>query len=103
MPSTHHGLLTGPALCSPPLESICPHVRIRSLRDRSLSSLLPSLVLPSLLTPRQVGYTDMPSRMAGQSSSLYANNITKLLLSAGPFTGGPKAHFAVDHADPVIR
>ncbi|KXZ41540.1 hypothetical protein GPECTOR_405g242 [Gonium pectorale] len=50
-----------------------------------------------------LGYTDMPSRMAGQSSSLYANNISKLLLSAGPFTGGPKGHFAVDHADPVIR
>ncbi len=50
-----------------------------------------------------IGYTDMPSRMAGQSSSLYANNISKLLLSAGPFTGGPKAHFAIDHADPVIR
>ncbi|GLC33858.1 hypothetical protein PLESTB_000811600 [Pleodorina starrii] len=50
-----------------------------------------------------VGYTDMPSRMAGQSSSLYANNISKLLLSAGPFTGGPKGHFKIDHADPVIR
>ncbi|GIL91984.1 hypothetical protein Vretifemale_19661, partial [Volvox reticuliferus] len=47
-------------------------------------------------TPNRVtviGYTDMPSRMAGQSSSLYANNISKLLLSAGPFTGGPKGHF----------
>ncbi|EFJ50339.1 hypothetical protein VOLCADRAFT_58405, partial [Volvox carteri f. nagariensis] len=50
-----------------------------------------------------VGYTDMPSRMAGQSSSLYANNISKLLLSAGPFTGGPKGHLKIDHADPVIR
>jgi len=28
-----------------------------------------------------VGYTDFPSRMANQSSSLYANNISKLLLS----------------------
>ncbi|KAG2424600.1 hypothetical protein HXX76_014327 [Chlamydomonas incerta] len=50
-----------------------------------------------------VGYTDMPSRMAGQSSTLYANNISKLLLSAGPFSGGPKGHFRIDHADPVIR
>lgn len=41
--------------------------------------------------------------MAGQSSTLYANNISKLLLSAGPFTGGPKGHFRIDHADPVIR
>jgi NAD(P) transhydrogenase len=39
----------------------------------------------------------------GQSSSLYSNNISKLLLSAGPFTGGPKDAFRIDHADPVIR
>ncbi|KAG2488659.1 hypothetical protein HYH03_012821 [Edaphochlamys debaryana] len=57
-------------------------------------------------TPNRVtviGYTDMPSRMAGQASSLYANNISKLLLSAGPFTGAPKNTFRIDHADPVIR
>lgn len=26
-----------------------------------------------------VGYTDLPSRLAGQSSSLYANNISKFM------------------------
>ena len=26
-----------------------------------------------------IGYTDFPSRLAGQSSALYANNISKLL------------------------
>lgn len=26
-----------------------------------------------------VGYTDLPSRMSGQSSALYSNNITKYL------------------------
>lgn len=26
-----------------------------------------------------IGYTDFPSRLGGQSSSLYANNITKFL------------------------
>ena len=31
-----------------------------------------------------VGYTDLPSRMATQSSALYANNIAKYLLSMGP-------------------
>lgn len=28
-----------------------------------------------------IGYTDFPSRLAGQSSALYANNITKFLSS----------------------
>ena len=32
-----------------------------------------------------VGYTDLPSRLPTQSSSLYGNNITKLLLSVGQY------------------
>ncbi|VDM03895.1 unnamed protein product [Schistocephalus solidus] len=31
-----------------------------------------------------VGYTDLPSRLAGQSSSLFANNIANFLLSMAP-------------------
>ena len=34
--------------------------------------------------PARTGYTDLPSRMATQSSALYANNIAKYLLSMGP-------------------
>ena len=34
-----------------------------------------------------IGYTDLPSRLATQSSTLYSNNISKFLLSMGPFTG----------------
>ena len=30
-----------------------------------------------------IGYTDLPSRLPTQSSTLYGNNITKLLLSMG--------------------
>ena len=44
-------------------------------------------------TPRGVtviGYTDLPSRLAQQSSTLYSNNISKFLLSMGPFTTGVK-------------
>ena len=28
-----------------------------------------------------IGYTDLPSRLAGQSSALYANNVSRLLLA----------------------
>jgi len=45
-----------------------------------------------------VGYTDFPSRLPAQSSTLYANNISKLLLSAGQ-----KEHFFLDTEDEVIR
>lgn len=30
-----------------------------------------------------IGYTDLPSRLPTQSSTLYANNISKFLLSIG--------------------
>eukprot|EP01042_Synura_sphagnicola_P032630 gene32630-41960_t len=35
---------------------------------------------------RVVGYTDMPSRLPGTSSALYATNVAKFLLSLGPAT-----------------
>ena len=50
-----------------------------------------------------IGYTDMPSRLPAQASSLYSNNISKLLLSAGPFSTGCKGQLAVDHADEAVR
>lgn len=46
-----------------------------------------------------IGYTDLPSRLATQSSTLYSNNITKFLLSMSPKEG----HFGVDLSDEVLR
>jgi len=45
-----------------------------------------------------IGYTDFPSRLPTQSSTLYSNNITKLLLSMGT-----KNYFDVDLNDEVVR
>lgn len=45
-----------------------------------------------------IGYTDLPSRLPTQSSTLYANNITKFLLSMGQ-----KDRFFVNLDDEVIR
>lgn len=45
-----------------------------------------------------IGYTDLPSRLPTQSSTLYGNNITKLLLSFGE-----KGHFDVDLEEEVTR
>lgn len=44
------------------------------------------------------GYTDLPSRLPTQSSTLYSNNITKFLLSLG---GDGK--FGIDLEDEVVR
>ncbi|KAJ9417720.1 NAD(P) transhydrogenase beta subunit-domain-containing protein [Fusarium oxysporum] len=46
-----------------------------------------------------IGYTDLPSRLPTQSSTLYSNNITKFLLSMAP---EPKA-FGIDLSDEVVR
>lgn len=45
-----------------------------------------------------IGLTDFPSRLPTQSSTLYANNISKFLLSIGE-----KQHFNIDMKDDVVR
>lgn len=45
-----------------------------------------------------VGYTDLASRLPTQSSTLYANNISKFLLSIGE-----KDHFDINLKDDVVR
>ncbi|KAH8116781.1 NAD transhydrogenase mitochondrial precursor [Phellopilus nigrolimitatus] len=46
-----------------------------------------------------IGYSDLPSRLPTQSSTLYSNNITKFLLSMSP----QEIHFGVDLSDEVVR
>ncbi|KAJ1451677.1 NAD(P) transhydrogenase beta subunit-domain-containing protein [Pelagophyceae sp. CCMP2097] len=50
-----------------------------------------------------LGYTDLPSRLARTSSDLFANNITKFLLSIGPFSTKIKDEFTIDHKDEAVR
>ncbi|EEC04253.1 NAD(P) transhydrogenase, putative [Ixodes scapularis] len=57
-----------------------------------------------------IGYTDLPSRMPTQSSTLYANNISKFLLGHcyDPtfkllWFSWPKGHYHIDLNDEVIR
>ncbi|KAL1979679.1 hypothetical protein VTN96DRAFT_5378 [Rasamsonia emersonii] len=46
-----------------------------------------------------IGYTDLPSRLPTQSSTLYSNNITKFLLSLAD----KEKNFAIDLSDEVVR
>ena len=50
-----------------------------------------------------LGYTDLPSRLPTTSSTLYANNISKFLLSAGPQTTKTPSYFYIDHNDEAVR
>jgi len=46
-----------------------------------------------------IGYTDFPSRLPTQSTSLYSNNITKFMLSMAPKDNA----FGIDLEDEVVR
>ncbi|KAK4164387.1 putative NAD(P) transhydrogenase mitochondrial precursor [Cladorrhinum sp. PSN259] len=46
-----------------------------------------------------IGYTDFPSRLPTQSSTLYSNNITKFLLSMAP----KEKEYGIDLTDEVVR
>jgi NAD(P) transhydrogenase len=46
-----------------------------------------------------IGYTDLPSRLPTQSSTLYSNNITKFLLSMTP----KEKEYGIDLSDEVVR
>ncbi|EFX04108.1 nicotinamide nucleotide oxidoreductase [Grosmannia clavigera kw1407] len=46
-----------------------------------------------------IGYSDMPSRLPTQSSTLYSNNITKFMLSMAPV----EKEFGIDLTDEVVR
>nr|CAB88572.2 related to mitochondrial nicotinamide nucleotide transhydrogenase [Neurospora crassa] len=47
----------------------------------------------------KTGYTDLPSRLPTQSSTLYSNNITKFLLSMAP----NNQEYGIDLQDEVVR
>ncbi|KAI4914780.1 hypothetical protein J4E90_004813 [Alternaria incomplexa] len=49
-----------------------------------------------------IGYTDLPSRLPTQSSTLYSNNVTKFLLSLNPKDKKEK-YYDVDLTDEVTR
>jgi len=49
----------------------------------------------------RAGYTDLPSRLPTQSSTLYSNNVTKFLLSITPPNTPSK--FSINLEDEVVR
>ena len=50
-----------------------------------------------------IGYTDLPSRLASTSSTLFGNNVAKLILSIGPQTTKEKGFFQIDLEDDAVQ
>jgi len=50
-----------------------------------------------------IGYTDLPSRLASTSSTLFGNNVAKFILSIGPQTTKEKGLFQIDLEDDAVQ
>jgi len=50
-----------------------------------------------------IGYTDLPSRLAATSSTLFGNNVAKFILSIGPQTTKEKGFFQIDMEDDAVQ
>jgi len=50
-----------------------------------------------------IGYTDLPSRLASTSSTLFGNNVAKFILSIGPQTTKEKGIFQIDLEDDAVQ
>lgn len=78
-------------------------------RDDAFSEIVQILILPVFFLQgvTHIGYTDLPSRMSTQASTLYSNNIIKLLKAISPdkenFYFDPKDNFDYGTLDHVIR
>jgi len=50
-----------------------------------------------------VGYTDLPSRLASTSSTLFGTNVAKFILSVGPQTTKEKGVYQIDLEDDAVQ
>ena len=80
-------------------------MRLRNLANFTLRMVSLSLVrcpglhfIYSVVDRVDIGYTDLPSRLPTQSSTLYSNNVTKFFLSMAE-----KDNFVVNLEDEVVR
>jgi NAD(P) transhydrogenase len=70
--------------------------------SRSLVGFLHFVALVDHSLSVRLGYSDLPSRLPTQSSTLYSNNISKFLLSLTK-DGQPSDQFFIDLEDQVTR
>ena len=86
-------------LCMTCLAAGLSHCSDKATLSQPLQARASSICLQGRIC---IGYTDLPSRLATQSSTLYSNNISKFLLSMGPFTGH-KGQFCIDPKDDAVQ
>jgi NAD(P) transhydrogenase len=75
-------------------------VDLASEAGGNIETTVPGKVIRTSNGVTCIGYTDLPSRCAGQASTLFGNNIANFLLSMGDSKQG---QFQIRHDDEAVR
>jgi len=94
-------LITAEAVLSMKAGSVC--VDLAAETGGNIATTVKDKLVVTPNGVKCIGYTDMNSRLAATSSSLFANNVQKFLLSVGPQTTKSKGYWHIDHSDEAVR
>jgi H+-translocating NAD(P) transhydrogenase len=81
--------------------SVC--VDLAAANGGNVAMTRPNEIVTTTNGVKIVGYTDLPSRLPGTSSNLFANNVAKFILSIGPQTTKVKNVFQIDLSDDAVQ
>ena len=78
-------------------------VDIAAANGGNVAQTVPDEVITTANGVTIVGYTDLPSRLASTSSSLFGTNVAKFILSVGPQTTKEKGVYQIDLEDDAVQ
>jgi len=81
--------------------SVCVDLAVEN--GGNVAQARPNEVVTTANGVKVVGYTDLPSRLAATSSTLFGNNVAKFILSIGPQTTKEKGVFKIDLKDEAVQ
>jgi NAD(P) transhydrogenase len=78
-------------------------VDLASANGGNVAGTVPDEVVTTPNGVTIVGYTDLPSRLASTSSSLFGTNVAKFILSIGPQTTKERGMYQIDLEDDAVQ
>jgi NAD(P) transhydrogenase len=81
--------------------SVC--VDLAAANGGNVAQTQPDTIVTTANGVKIIGYTDLPSRLAGTASNLFGNNMAKFILSIGPQTTNKKGFFQIDLNDDAVQ
>lgn len=78
-------------------------VDLAAANGGNVAQTVPDEVITTANGVTIVGYTDLPSRLASTSSSLFGTNVAKFILSVGPQTTKEKGVYQIDLEDDAVQ